>query len=848
MPRKFAAFTVTELDANADAFEALVVRGMREAVKRSVTRGLDTGGVIVAANGETDPYSLLAFITRYWEEFVSLVLLPFLARNLGDTAAAQFAWFQSSLFTGADESAPGRAMVSALINQPLDTERYLRSASNRLVAIGDDLWDDARDELILGIDAGESIDELAERVMDSVDVAEPRARTIARTEANGAMNGVVNQTNHRVSDMFGIDAGIRKEWSATHDLRTRPTHVAADGQTVELDQPFQVGTASLQYPSDPDGPPGEVINCRCSTLTVISDDVIRAAGGVIFDDEDDEAQPTTAAAYQEEEMPYDIVPEHPECESGEFAVVKEATGELMGCHDSEESAQQQIAALNASEDEEGDDADTTGAGGSSTGFAADEPDNVAPVTDAVNTGRYATWSGVLAVEGIPTGDGRQFEHGSLVWADLPMPLGWMYERSHGGMPTDKVVNIGMIDTISRGEGGLIVGTGRIDLNTERGWEIASMMGTRENPGSLAGVSIDADDPEDPMQLDVEYVFPEGCAIDGGPAEDDDAGTLLDDNDGDESSMEDEMRCMMPQLMIFKSGRIRAATVVDIPAFVEARIFLDRPLDDGDEGELPDVVPAEDSEEDVLVAASYTMTLSDLPPASWFEEPVDEPDIGAITVTDEGRIFGYLAPAHVAHRGIRNKRVTVPLKNVDYGVWMNRVTIVDDGRGGFTRLATGPITMDCGHAPNSNRVTGAARRQHYDNSCSVVATARVGENAKGVWIAGAVLPDVTADQVRRMMTLQLSGDWGPHREKPGKRELAGALLVPVPGFPKRSFTTMTVRNGALQHVGVPLRFATTSHRDDERIFGGRAAADRIARSVGRDRATRARELAARVRRG
>ena len=817
MPKKFQALTIKELDERSEEFEALVVQGMREAVRRSVERAYRER-VIVAANGEdegVDPQSFLEFIQQYWLEFVVLVLVPFLARIMSATGAEQAAGFVTSLFAGVAESDPARTMVSNLIDQPRDTEVYLRQAPNRLAGIGDDLWDDARDELVEGIDAGESIDDLAQRVMKSVDVAEPRARTIARTEANGAMNSVVNDTNHQVAAMFDVTDGIMKEWSATEDLRTRPTHVVADGQVVRLDDSFTVGGAALQFPGDPNGPAGEVINCRCTTLTVLSDALISAAGGGGLEDEVE--LPLTAAAEQEEEMPYDIIQGGGDCDDDQWAVVKQGATESLGCHDTEASAQQQVAALLASE-EEGDDQ-----------FVAESALTALTTEDE----RFASWSGVIAMEGIPTGDGRQFEHGALTWAELPVPLGWMYERSHGGMPTDKVVNVGTIDTIERGEGGMIVATGRVNLATDEGRKVASMMGTREDPGSLAGISIDADDPDDPMGMNVEYRYAEGCEL-----PEDDAGTLLDDNDG---PAEDDMKCMMPSLMVFHSGRIRAATMVDIPAFVEARIYLDS------KPELPDEEPVIDDEE-VLVASSYTMTLHDIPPAHWFDEPVDEPDIGAITVTDEGRIFGYLAPAHVAHRGIRDKRVTVPMKNVDYGIWMNRVTIADDGTGNFVRVATGPITMDCGHAPSSNRVVGAARRQHYDNSCSVVATARVGENKHGVWIAGAVLPDVTADQVRRMMMLQLSGDWGPHREKPGKRELAGALLVPVPGFPKRSFSTLNVKNGAIQRATVPLRFAMTIPRDDTMVFGGREAAERIAASVGRDRATRARELADRVRRG
>jgi HK97 family phage major capsid protein len=51
-------------------------------------------------------------------------------------------------------------------------------------------------------------------------------------------------------------------------------------------------------------------------------------------------------------MPYSKVEGHSECSDGEVAVVKDEDGEVMGCHGSDEAADEQIAALNASEAEE----------------------------------------------------------------------------------------------------------------------------------------------------------------------------------------------------------------------------------------------------------------------------------------------------------------------------------------------------------------------------------------------------------------------------------------------------------------------------------------------------------------
>lgn len=775
--------SIEELEAASEEYEALIAAGLVLVVAAAAEE-------IEHNNLSTLSTAVVDIITTLWNEYVDAKLIPALT---------------VSMSIASEDAA--RALSSALgdlpfLNEPLDTQLYLAQAKNRLVGIGNELWFNARTEIAAGLAAGEDIPTIAQRVREAAGVTEPRARVIARTESHGARNTVNAASVRRAASAFGSADAFSRRWQAAEDARTRPTHVDADGQTVGLNEPFTVGGASLDFPGDPAGPPGEVINCRCTTITIIDVDALNTAStGTVT---------LNAAAYRIEdtEMPWSIVEGDERCDAGEFAVVKDADNELAGCHAARDEAEAQVAALYASE-------------------AADDADAAMPAAMR-NT---VPWSGVLVVEGTPTGDGRQFAAGALTWpqlgdtASLEIPLGWMYERAHGGMATDKVVNVGRIDTITR-VGNELHGTGVINLDTEWGRRAAEQMGTREDPGFLAGVSIDADDPEDPQGLNVEYVFPDSCALEEAP---DDAGTLLDDNDGP------DMACMIPEMVVYHSGRIRAATLVDIPAYVEARLYLDQPVPEG--------TPVEADAVDMPVtASSFTMEIPDLPPAEWFDEPRDEPEIGAITITDEGRIFGYLAPKNVAHRGIRDKRVTVPMGNVDYGIWMNRVTLADDGRGSYTRVATGPITMDCGHATASPHVVGAARREHYDNSCSIVATVRVGENSRGVWISGAVLPDVTPDQVRRMMACQLSGDWGPHREKPGKRELAGALLVPVPGFPKRSNAFMSMKAGQLEHVTVPVRFGRIVE-PQTLSFNADAAAERIAASIGRDRASRVHSFAA-----
>lgn len=84
---------------------------------------------------------------------------------------------------------------------------------------------------------------------------------LARAEATGAFNSWALGQMSR--------AGFtRKRWVTRHDDRVRPTHRAAEGQTVPLASEFVVGGFVLAYPADPAGPAQETAGCRCSIVGV----------------------------------------------------------------------------------------------------------------------------------------------------------------------------------------------------------------------------------------------------------------------------------------------------------------------------------------------------------------------------------------------------------------------------------------------------------------------------------------------------------------------------------------------------------------------------------------------------
>lgn len=62
--------------------------------------------------------------------------------------------------------------------------------------------------------------------------------------------------------------------NSTLDGRERPTHFEAHGQIKLIDGVFKVGTAELKYVGDPEAPPEEIMNCRCTSIPILVADQI----------------------------------------------------------------------------------------------------------------------------------------------------------------------------------------------------------------------------------------------------------------------------------------------------------------------------------------------------------------------------------------------------------------------------------------------------------------------------------------------------------------------------------------------------------------------------------------------
>jgi hypothetical protein len=85
-----------------------------------------------------------------------------------------------------------------------------------------------------------------------------RTERIVRTEVNRASNwGSLEGTKS-----LGVE--MNKVWISAFAPNSRQEHMDADGQPVDLEEPFIVWDEPLQYPGDPEGRPENTINCLCS--------------------------------------------------------------------------------------------------------------------------------------------------------------------------------------------------------------------------------------------------------------------------------------------------------------------------------------------------------------------------------------------------------------------------------------------------------------------------------------------------------------------------------------------------------------------------------------------------------
>ena len=387
---------------------------------------------------------------------------------------------------------------------------------------------------------------------------------------------------------------------------------------------------------------------------------------------------------------------------------------------------------------------------------------------------------MLAPINASTGDGRRFASGAITLDALPMPFEWVRKREGGH---DGAVAVGVIQEAAIMTVGAALKDGWISEAGAKGMDAKS-------EGVFArGAMFDDVDRERMPTLAEDVATALHLASEGtlGPSVDLDsfesilvmAGTdepvtweiveaYMNENDGAEPPME----------LLVSQGRVRAATLVSIPAFAETA----RPF------ELIEPDPEEDTEaaaevDTLALVASVQAMARPLPALSAFSLPELDGPTPITWDWEAGQVYGHIATWSTCHVGYEGVCVTPPREDDSYS-WFNRFTVeTEDG----DQITAGRITVGGRHAGLS--LGASATMTEYDAK-TTAAHVRAYPDAYGIVVAGAIELGLSPADRAVLERRKVSGDW---REIGGSLSLVEVLALSPgprahsePGFPVETY--------------------------------------------------------------
>jgi HK97 family phage portal protein len=215
------------------------VADLMRAQEREVLARLHKTRKETARDVADDPFDRAAWERRYRDE-----VKPILRDMVKD--AGQAALDDLAIDMAFDVLAP-------------EVVEFLKQRGQRFAKrVNETTWQQLKDSLREGLKNGESIPDLAKRVEEVMGARiRSSGEVIARTEVIGASNGGTLEA-WKQSEVVAT-----KTWLAALDNRTRDSHIEAHGQTVALDENFEVGSGRGPAPGQI-GLPEEDIQCRCA--------------------------------------------------------------------------------------------------------------------------------------------------------------------------------------------------------------------------------------------------------------------------------------------------------------------------------------------------------------------------------------------------------------------------------------------------------------------------------------------------------------------------------------------------------------------------------------------------------
>lgn len=433
---------------------------------------------------------------------------------------------------------------------------------------------------------------------------------------------------------------------------------------------------------------------------------------------------------------------------------------------------------------------------------------------------------MLAPINLPTGDGRRFQTGGIELASTPFPFEWARAREggHDGAVVVGAVHEAVIATVGEA--------------LKQGWVTAEQVKnaglSKDTEGVWAsGVMFDDVDREEMPRL-AEDVAEAMTLIGGGvlgPSVDLDSFEGIAVKEGTDEEITWEMleqaelegEDLKVELLI-TAGRVRAATLVSIPAFAETP----RPL------ELLEAVEGDEAASETTTAALIASVAapSRAPDATLFELPELSGPTPITYDWERGQVYGHIAVDGTCHTGFSDVCVLPPVEVDGEYTWFNRYP-VETADGGLTWA--GRLTVGGHHADLSLTASGAMA---VHDGKVVAAHVRARKDAFGIAVAGPINPDLDERAKNILSRRKVSGDW---RETPTGLSLVELLaLAPgprrlsEPGFPVATHVTagrqtaLTASLGPDASLPSPARAASASAIEAalERVMDRRETALRM----------------------
>lgn len=381
---------------------------------------------------------------------------------------------------------------------------------------------------------------------------------------------------------------------------------------------------------------------------------------------------------------------------------------------------------------------------------------------------------MLAPIGLSTGDGRRFADGAIELAATPFPFEWAREREggHDGAVVVGVVQEAAVLSVKDALAGEWVSPDSakgLDKNLMAVWARGEMFDgvDREQMPRLA------EDVAEAMHLtgqgtlgpSVDLDTFEGVPVLAGTDEEVTWERLEEifEETGEEPKIE----------LLITAGRVRAATLVSIPAFVETS----RPLELIAQ-ELTEAEAAAETERAAALVASVGTVAR--PAVAAFTLPELSGPTPITWDWDTGRVFGHIATWKTCHVGYADVCVTAPKDSSGAYAAFNRFPVETEDGG---TVWAGRITVGGRHP--SLDLTAAATMAQYDGK-NVAAHVRAFEDPFGIVVAGVITPGLDATSRSVLERRKVSGDW---RETPAGLSLVEILALSPgprahaePGFP------------------------------------------------------------------